>query len=101
MSLSLSIDEVNELPAAFDALDADAVAVVIQARIGPLRRSDPKIILLREFLGEDAFELRPKIVFIPVLENAVPGFLRVEAVAEVLGHHSRDRVRIVRRYRLL
>src|SRR4051812_44387239 len=33
LAQTLPIDEVNELPAAFDAPDADAVAVVIQTRI--------------------------------------------------------------------
>src|SRR5438067_12300216 len=62
-----SIHEIDELPASFAP---PQLAVVIQGRIGELRRGDPEVVLLHETLGHDSFQLRPEIVFIPVLKNA-------------------------------
>src|SRR5205085_1614171 len=95
------VHEVDKLPTATDAPDADAIAIVIQRRIGELRRRYPEIILLRESLREDPFQLRPEIVFIPTFENTVAGFLRVEAVTEICGHHSGERIRVMRGHRFL
>src|SRR2546423_537224 len=91
------VDEIHELPATLDPSNPDAVTVVIQRRIGKLRRRHPELVLLRELLRENPFQLRPEIVFIPILENAIAGFFRIKAVTEIFRHHAGERVYVVRR----
>src|SRR5437588_12546513 len=69
---SSPVYKVDKLPAAPDPLNSHAVAVVIKRRVGELRRSDPEFALFHEPFGHDPFQLRPEIVFIPVLKHAVP-----------------------------
>src|SRR4051812_48510594 len=90
-----SVEKVNKLPTSADTPDPDAIAIVIQRRIGELRRRHPEIIFLRKFLGENSLELGPKIVFLPIFENPVARSFRVEAVTEIRRHHTGKRVYVV------
>src|SRR5437764_9333250 len=96
-----SIYEIDKFPAPFDACDSHPVTIIIEAGIRKLRRRDPEFAFLREPLSHDSFQLRPEIVFIPVLENTVTfAVLRgafAKDVGKVFRHHAGDGVHVMRR----
>ena len=50
VTFASTVYEIGELPASFDPRDSDPVAVVIERRIGKLRRRDHKLAFLDESL---------------------------------------------------
>src|SRR6267143_5654633 len=98
-SLSSAVHKVGELPAPVDTPEPCAVAIVIERFVGELRWRYHETALLHEFLRQDAVQLRPEILLVPVLKDTFPGFLRIQAVTKVRGHHFSQRVHIVSRNR--
>src|ERR1041385_8327299 len=65
-----SIDEISKLPASIHTLNPGAIAGIIRRRIGELRGRDHVALFLHEALRENAIELDPETVLVPVLEDA-------------------------------
>src|SRR5207248_8177632 len=99
-----AVDEIDELPASADTLDAHPVAIIVQRLIGELRRSDPELSFLYETLRQDGVEFRPEPVFVPVLKYSVALAVlrrgRSQNVGEIFGHHRSQGGCIVRRHGL-
>src|SRR2546421_11497313 len=92
------VDEVSELPASFDARDSDPVAVVIERRIGKLRRRDHKSAFFDESLRQDAVQFRPKIFLFPILKNAGTRHWWIEFITKIARHPRFERLHIPFRY---
>src|SRR6202011_1309473 len=81
------VDEVGELPASSDPRDSNPVTIVIERRIGKLRRRDHKSAFFYESLRKNALYLRPKVFLLPILKNTGTRHRRIEFITKVIRHH--------------
>src|SRR5256885_10978720 len=93
------VHKVSKLPTAIHPPDAGPVTIVVQRRIGELWWGYHIVLLFHECFRQNTFELRPKVILVPILEDAFSRSLRIQTVAKVCRHHLSDGVHIVRCHR--
>src|SRR6202043_4209525 len=91
-SLSSAVHKVGELPAPVDAPEPRAVAIVIERFVGELRWRHHEIAFLHEFFRQDAVQLRPEVLLVPVLKDTFAGFLGFRPVTKARGINLAQRV---------
>src|SRR5439155_3568133 len=93
-----AVNEVGKLPTSPDPCDPDPVAVVIERRIGKLRRRDHESAFLDKSLRHNAVQLGPEVFLLPILKNTGTGHGRLEFVTEIVRHHRFERLHITFRH---